>query len=174
LPCCVPSHNVATALAKSNKTKGMAPPGSSLAQNRRATFEYEILERLEAGIVLKGSEVKSIRDAKISLAESFAQFQDDELFLLGAHVAEFPQAHQRNHEPLRPRKLLLHRRQLDHLHEQVKQAGMTLVVLQLYLKDSRVKVELGLGRGKKVHDKRASIKDREQQREVRRALREHG
>lgn len=160
-------------MAKGNKTKGTAPPGSSLAQNRRATFEFEILERFEAGLVLKGSEVKSMRDGKLSLAESYAQFERDELFLLGAHVAEFPQAHRRNHEPLRPRKLLLHRRQLDRLHEAVQQAGMTIVVLQIYLKDGRIKAELGLARGKKVHDKRASIKDREQQREMRRAVREH-
>lgn len=159
---------------KGSKTgKSLAPPGSSLAQNRRATFDYEIVERFEAGIVLLGSEVKSIRDSKVSLGESYAQFQGDELYLLGAHVAEFPQAHQRNHDPVRPRKLLLHRRQLDRLREEVQQAGMALVVLQIYLKDGRIKVELGLGRGKKVHDKRASIKDREQQREVRRALREH-
>lgn len=158
---------------KSGKAKGLAPPGASLAQNRKATFDFEILERFEAGIVLHGSEVKSIRDGKVSLAESYAQFQGDELFLLGAHVAEFPQAHRRNHEVVRARKLLLHRRQLDRLREEVQQAGMALVVLQIYLKDGRIKVELGLGRGKKVHDKRASIKDREQQREVRRALREH-
>lgn len=161
-------------MAKGNKTKGSALPGSQLAQNRRATFEFEILERLEAGLVLKGSEVKSMRDGKLSLAESWAQFEGEELFLLGAHVAEFPQAHRRNHEPLRPRKLLLHRRQLDRLHEAVQQAGMTIVVLQIYLKDGRIKAEIGLARGKKVHDKRASIKDREQQREVRRAMREHG
>jgi SsrA-binding protein len=161
-------------VAKGTKTKGSAPPGPSLAQNRRATFEFEILERVEAGLVLKGSEVKSMRDGKISLAESWAQFEGEELFLHGAHVAEFPQAHRRNHEPLRPRKLLLHRRQLDRLHEAVQQAGMTLVVLQIYLKDGRIKAELGLARGKKIHDKRASIKSREQQREVRRALREHG
>jgi SsrA-binding protein len=174
LPCCGPSHNVPGSVAKGNKTKGNAPPGASLAQNRRATFEFEILERIEAGLVLKGSEVKSMRDGKLSLAESWAQFEGEELFLLGAHVAEFPQAHRRNHEPLRPRKLLMHRRQLDRLHEAVQQAGMTLVVLQIYLKDGRIKAEVGLARGKKIHDKRASIKDREQQREVRRALREHG
>lgn len=177
MPCSGPSHNVPATLAaaskKSGRPKSTAPPGSSLAQNRRATFEYEILERFEAGIVLHGSEVKSIRDGKMSLAESYAQFQGDELFLLGAHVAEFPQAHQRNHPPLRPRKLLMHRRQLDRLRADVQQAGMALVVLQVYLKDGRIKVELGLGRGKKIHDKRAAIKDREQQREVRRALREH-
>jgi len=160
-------------VAKTKKTKGLAPPGSSLAKNRRATFNFEIIDRVEAGIVLVGSEVKSIRDNKISLTESFAQFQGDELYLMGAHIAEFPQAHQRNHLPVRARKLLLHRRQLDRMHEQVKQAGLTIVPLQLYLKDGRIKVELGVGRGKKSHDKRASIKEREQEREVRRAIREH-
>ncbi len=160
-------------MAKSKKTKGLAPPGSSLAKNRRATFNYEILERYEAGIVLMGSEVKSIRDGKLSLAESFAQFQGDELFLMGAHVAEFPQAHRRNHEMVRNRKLLLHRRQLDKLREQVQQAGLTVIPMEVYLKDGRIKVELGLGRGKKAHDKRASIKEREQKREVQRAMREH-
>lgn len=160
-------------MAKTKKTKGLAPPGSSLAKNRRATFNFEIIDRVEAGIVLVGSEVKSIRDNKISLTESFAQFQGDELYLMGAHIAEFPQAHQRNHLPVRARKLLLHRRQLDRMHEQVKQAGLTIVPLQLYLKDGRIKVELGVGRGKKSHDKRASIKEREQEREVRRAIREH-
>lgn len=160
-------------MGKSNKAKGLAPPGSTLANNRRATFNYEILERYEAGIVLHGSEVKSIRDGKISLAESYAQFQGHELFLMGAHVAEFPQAHRRNHEMVRARKLLLHRRQLDKLHEEVQQAGLTVIPLAVYLKDGRIKVELGLGRGKKVHDKRAAIKERDQQREARRAMREH-
>lgn len=159
-------------MAKSNKTKGLAPRGSTLAQNRRATFNYEILERYEAGIVLVGSEVKSIRDGKISLTESYAQFHGDELFLMGAHVAEFPQAHQRNHETVRARKLLLHRRQLDKLHDEVQKAGLTVIPLSLYLKDGRIKVELGLGRGKKVHDKRASIKDRDERREAQRAMRE--
>jgi len=173
LPCCGPSHNVAATVAKSNKAKGAAPPGSVLVKNRRATFEFEILERYEAGMVLVGSEVKSIRDGKASLTEAYAQFQGDELYLLGMHIAEFPQAHQRNHPPLRPRKLLLHRRQLDKLHDAVKTAGLTLVPLQLYLKDGRIKLELGLGRGKKAHDKRASIKEREQRREVSRVLREH-
>ncbi|MCH9688203.1 MAG: SsrA-binding protein SmpB [Deltaproteobacteria bacterium] len=151
----------------------MAPPGSSLAQNRRATYNYEILDRFEAGLVLAGSEVKAIRDRKVSLAESFAQFRGDELFLMSMHVGEFPQAHKRNHEPLRPRKMLLHRRQLDKLYGEVQNTGMALLCLQLYLKDGRIKAELGLGRGKKLHDKRASIKERDQKREVQRALREH-
>lgn len=156
------------------KAKGLAPPGGVLTQNRRATFNYEILERLEAGIVLSGSEVKSIRDGRVSLTEAFAQFRGDELYLLGAHVAEYVQAHRRNHEPVRPRKLLLHRRQLDKLATAVAQEGLTLVPLSIYLKDGRIKLELGLGRGKKVHDKRASIKERESKREIDRAIRERG
>jgi len=159
-------------LGKSKKSVGLAPPGSSLSLNRRATFNYEILDRIEAGMVLMGSEVKAIRDHKLSLTEAYAQFDGDELYLLGAHVGEFPQAHRRNHEALRPRKLLLHRKQLDRLHEQVKRDGMTVVPIQVYLKDGRIKIEIGLGRGKKIHDKRATIKAREQEREVRRAIRE--
>ncbi|MEM7151201.1 MAG: SsrA-binding protein SmpB [Myxococcota bacterium] len=159
-------------MAKTKKSASLAPPGASLAKNRRATFDYEIVERIEAGLVLHGSEVKALRDRKVSLAESFAQFQGDELFLMNAHIGEFPQAHKRNHAPLRARKLLMHRRQLDNLFEQVKRAGMALVVLSLYLKDGRIKAEIGLGRGKKVHDKRAAIKTREQEREIQRAMRE--
>jgi SsrA-binding protein len=159
-------------LAKAKKNRGLAPPGAQLAQNRRALFNYHVVERLEAGISLMGSEVKSIREAKVSLAESFAQFRGNELFLMGAHVAEYPMAHQRNHEPVRPRKLLLHRRELDRLHDAVQRSGFTLVPLGLHLKDGRIKVELGLCKGKQVHDKRASIKEREQKREMDRAMRE--
>lgn len=143
-----------------------------LAQNRRATFNYHVLERFEAGIMLQGSEVKSIREAKISLTESYAQFRGDELWLLGAHVAEYEQAHARNHDPLRPRKLLLHRRELDRLADAVQREGLTLVPLSVYLKEGRIKIELGLCRGKQVHDKRAAIKSREQKREIDRAIRE--
>ena len=107
-------------MAKTKKKAGLAPPGSTLAQNRKALFEYHVLERFEAGISLLGSEVKSIRDAKVSLVESFAQFRGSELYLLGAHVAEYPMAHARNHDPVRPRKLLLHRRELDRLDEAVR------------------------------------------------------
>jgi SsrA-binding protein len=159
-------------LAKKNKKGGLAPPGSTLAQNRKATFEYHILERIEAGMVLLGSEVKSIRDAKVSLVEAFAQFRGHELYLLGAHVAEYTMAHARNHDPVRPRKLLLHRRELDRLETAVRREGYTIVPLSIYLKDGRIKLELGLAKGKQVHDKRASIKDRDQKREMDRALRE--
>lgn len=141
-------------------------------QNRRATFEYEVLERYEAGIALLGSEVKSIRDGRCSLGEAYCQFQGDQLFLYQAHVGEYTQAHDRNHLPLRPRKLLMHRRELDHLAEAVAQAGLTLIPLALVARDGRIKLELALCRGKKTYDKRATIKEREQKREVDRALRE--
>lgn len=159
-------------MAKAKKNAGLAPAGSLLTQNRRALFNYHVLERFEAGISLLGSEVKSIREGKVSLTESFAQFRGDELYLMGAHVAEYPMAHQRNHEPVRPRKLLMHRRELDRLAEAVQRQGYTLVPLSLYLKEGRIKVELGLCKGKQVHDKRASIKEREQKREMDRAMRE--
>ncbi len=159
-------------MATKGKPKGLAPKGATLTDNRRAAFNYEILERIEAGIVLTGSEVKSIRDSKISLAESYASFKKGELFLEGAHIAEYVQAHARNHEAIRPRKLLLHRKELDKLEAAVAQDGLTIVPLAIYLKDGRIKVELGLARGKKVHDKRATIKEREQTREMARAMRE--
>jgi len=157
------------------KKKGKAPPGSTLlVKNRRATHNYEILDRFEAGLVLQGSEVKSIRDGKISLAESYAQFRAEggvnELWLLGAHVAEYPMAHMRNHDPVRARKLLLHRRELDRLLESVTQGGLTIVPLSMYLKEGRIKLEIGLARGKKAVDKRNAIKERDTKRELDRAM----
>jgi SsrA-binding protein len=143
-----------------------------IEDNRKARHDFEILEELEAGIALQGSEVKSIRDHRVSLKEAFCQFRGDELFLLQAHIAEYTQAHARNHPPLRPRKLLLHRRELDRFHDAVKQQGLTIVPLAMYLKDRRIKVLIGLARGKKVHDKRAAIKEREQKLEMQRATRE--
>jgi SsrA-binding protein len=157
-------------LARSKKKRQL---GDELIEdNRKARHEFEILEELEAGIVLQGSEVKSIRDHRVSLKEAFCQFRGDELYLLQAHIAEFTQAHSRNHPPLRARKLLLHRRELDHLHDAVKQQGLTIIPLAMYLKDRHIKVLIGLARGKKVHDKRAAIKEREQKREMQRAARE--
>ncbi len=143
-----------------------------IEDNRKARHEFEVLQELEAGIMLQGSEVKSIRDHRVSLREAFCQFRGDELFLLQAHVAEFTQAHARNHPPLRPRKLLLHRRELDRLKDAVKQQGLAIIPLAMYLKDRRIKVLIGLARGKKIHDKRAALKEREQKREMQRAMRE--
>lgn len=143
-----------------------------IENNRKARHDYEILEELEAGIMLVGSEVKSVRDHKVSLKEAFCQFRRGELFLLQAHIAEFVQAHARNHSTDRPRKLLLHRRELDRLYDAVKQQGLTIVPLAMYIKERRIKVLVGLARGKKTYDKRAAIKAREQQLEIQRAKRE--
>lgn len=151
------------------KQKELAPNSAILAKNRKATHDYHVLERYEAGIVLVGSEVKSIRDGKISLKEAYASFSRGELFMHAAHISEYRQAHARNHEPLRERKLLLHRRELDKLRDAVAKEGLTLIPLSVYLKDGRIKVELGLCRGKQMHDKRASLKERELKREMDRA-----
>lgn len=144
----------------------------TLCVNRRASFDYEILERYEAGIMLLGSEVKSVRDGRVSLTESWAQIERGEAWLVGAHIAEYVLAHRRNHEPLRRRKLLLHRREIDKLFDAVKRQGLTLIPLRVYLKGRNVKLELGLCRGKQAHDKREKVKEREHKREVDRALRE--
>lgn len=146
--------------------------GHIFVQNRRATFEYEVLERYEAGLALVGSEVKSIRDGRCSLGEAYCQFQGEELYLYQAHVGEYTQAHGRNHIPLRARKLLLHRRELEHLSESVSQSGLTLIPLALLARSGRIKLELALCRGKKSYDKRATIKEREQKREIDREMRE--
>ncbi|MDX9721951.1 MAG: SsrA-binding protein SmpB [Myxococcota bacterium] len=142
-----------------------------LVRNRKAFFEYEILERYEAGISLLGSEVKSIRASRISLSESFARFDEKgELFLQNCHIAEYPWANRNNHEPLRARKLLLTRRELGKLSQEVSQAGCTLVPLSVYLKQGKVKVELGVAKGKKLYDKRETVKKRTAQRELDRDL----
>ncbi len=160
-------------MANSNKAKRKRiTNGHVFVKNRRASHEYHIRERLEAGISLVGSEVKSIRDGRCSLAEAFCQFHQGELFLLQAHIAEYTQAHSRNHVPLRRRKLLMHRRELDRLQDAIQQKGMTLIPLALYAKTGLIKLELGLCQGKQLHDKRATIKEREQKREMDRAIRE--
>jgi len=136
--------------------------------NRKARFKYEILERYEAGIALKGSEVKSVRAGKVSLAEAYCRFADNELFLLDCHIAHYPQAGTHGVlSPTRPRKLLLHRSQLKRLHGHVATRGLTIVPLRIYDKEGRVKIEIGLARGKKAVDKRRTLKERDIQREER-------
>ncbi|MCB9755531.1 MAG: SsrA-binding protein SmpB [Myxococcales bacterium] len=157
------------------KNRGAPAPGQdgySFARNRRALHEYHVLERFEAGLSLFGSEVKSIRAGRTSLVEAYCQFVRDELYLMNAHIAEYTQAHSRNHVPLRQRKLLLHRRELERLQEAVGPGGLTIIPLSLYAKGGKIKLEIGLCRGKKLHDKRATIKEREQKREMQRAVRE--
>ena len=138
--------------------------------NRRAFHDYFIDERFEAGLVLTGSEVKSLRDHRAHLKDAYARFFGDELFLVGAHINPYAPASQFGHDPIRTRKLLLHRREIERLRGKIQERGMTLVPLRLYWSKGRAKAELGLARGKKQYDKRASIRERMEQREVDRAM----
>jgi SsrA-binding protein len=141
-----------------------------IAVNRRAFHDYHFDEKLEAGLVLIGSEVKSLRDGRAQLKDSYARFIGDELFLVGVHISPYAAASQFGHEPERPRKVLLHRRELERLREKMQEKGLTVVPLRFYWVKGRAKVELGLGRGKKLHDKREAIRDRDTRREIDRAM----
>jgi len=141
-----------------------------ITQNRRAFHEYHILERFEAGLVLTGSEVKSLRDNRVHLKDAYARFFGEELFLVGSHISPYGPASQFGHEPERNRKLLMHRRELDRLRGRVQERGFTLVPLRLYWSKGRAKAELGLGQGKKLHDKRVAIRERMERREMDRAM----
>jgi len=141
-----------------------------VVRNRKATYLYEILERVEAGISLVGSEVKSIRAGKVSLSDAYATPRDGEVFLLNLNVAAYEKATIEKHDPLRPRKLLLHRRQIERLLAKVKERGLTLIPLQIYFKGGVAKVELGLARGKAKFDKRESIARKDQRRDLERAM----
>jgi SsrA-binding protein len=146
-----------------------------VADNRKARFNYEIGEVFEAGIALTGSEVKSLRGGKATIAESYADTRGDEIWLINSNIPEYLQAARFNHAPKRPRKLLLHRRQIDKLMGAVEREGMTLVPLKLYFNDKgRAKIEIALGRGKKLHDKRETERKRSWQREKGRLLRQKG
>jgi SsrA-binding protein len=141
-----------------------------VAQNRKARHDYHIDDTYEAGLVLTGTEVKSLRAGRASLVDGFADLTDGELWLRGVHIPEYTQGTWTNHEPRRPRKLLLHRQEIDRLGVRVQERGLTLVPLALYFKDGRVKVEIGVGRGKKAYDKRQSLAKRDADREVARAV----
>ena len=142
-----------------------------IAENRRARHDYNLLERFEAGIQLTGTEVKSLRDGRVTLAQSYADVRDGEVWLVGAHIDEYAQGNAANHDPDRDRKLLLHRREIDSLIGGVQQKGLTLVPTRLYFKDGRAKLELALARGKEQRDKRRDIAKRDAQRDIERALR---
>ncbi len=142
-----------------------------IAANRRARRDYELTETIEAGIMLAGSEVKSMREAQVQIAEGFVRFDGGEAFLLGMHVSPYLHAQEHSgHDPDRPRKLLMHRRELDRLRMLVDLERVSIVPLSLYFKDGRVKVELGVGKGRKLHDKRQAVAERDAKREVDRAL----
>ena len=141
-----------------------------IVENRRARHDYHILERVEAGIALTGTEVKSLRDGGGNLRESYAVLRGGEAFLVGANIAPYKQGNIANHEPVRDRKLLLHRREIAKLGSQVAERGMTLVPLSLYFTNGRVKLELGLARGKERADRRQALADRDAKRQIDRAL----
>jgi len=142
----------------------------TVASNRRARHEYFILETFEAGIALRGSEIKSVRAGQISLAEAFVRIDENEAWLEDAHIAPYEQASIFNHEPLRPRKLLLHSGEIRKLWNTVRQKGVTIIPLSVYLKNGRAKVEIAVAKGKKLYDKRAEIAKRDSQREIDRQL----
>jgi SsrA-binding protein len=144
----------------------------NIAVNRRARFEYHIEEVFEAGLVLTGTEVKSLRAGRANLTDAYASIEGGEVWLHGLHISPWDKGGYVNHEPLRPRKLLLHRHQIRRLIGKVGEKGLTLIPLRLYFKEGRAKVELGLARGKKLYDKREAIAQREARREIERATRQ--
>jgi SsrA-binding protein len=156
-------------------TKKAGDPKRDVAVNRKARFNYEIGEVFEAGIALTGTEVKSLRVGKATIAESYADARGNEVWLINANIPEYLQANRNNHEPRRARKLLLHRRQINKLIGAIEREGMTIVPLKLYFNArGRAKMEIALARGKKLHDKRASIKKRDWSREKGRLMRQKG
>ena len=143
-----------------------------ISENRRARHDYHLLERIEAGLVLTGTEVKSLRDGRADLARAFADVRGGEAWLVGSHIPVYEQGNLANHDPDRDRKLLLHRKQIASLYGSIRERGLTLVPTRLYFKDGRVKVELALARGKDVRDKRRTVADRDAKRQMDRALKE--
>jgi SsrA-binding protein len=141
-----------------------------ITENRRARHDYHLLERVEAGVVLTGTEVKSLRDGRATLAQAWAEVRDGEAWLLGAEIQPYEQGNRANHDPTRARKLLLHRREIDSLYGMVREKGLTVVPTRLYFKDGRVKVELALARGKEQRDKRRDLAERDARRQMERAL----
>jgi SsrA-binding protein len=162
--------------AKSTNNKKKAPDREHdnerlIAQNRRARHEYEVIETLECGLMLVGSEVKSLRSGKISIEEAYGRVKQDEVWLMGCDIAEYVQANQFNHEPRRPRKLLMHRREVKKFARRAYEQGLTLVPLKMYFKEGRAKVLMGLCKGRKLYDKREKMKKDTMKRDMDRAMR---
>jgi SsrA-binding protein len=148
----------------------MAGGTKLIAENRRARHDYHLLERFEAGLVLTGTEVKSLRQGHATLQRAFADIREGELWLVGAHIPEYAQGNLANHDPDRDRKLLLHRREIDSLLGKTRERGLTLIPTRLYFKDGRAKIEIALARGKEQRDKRRDIADRDARRQMEREL----
>jgi SsrA-binding protein len=141
-----------------------------VATNRKAYHDYNILETLEAGLSLSGSEIKSVRENRVSLGEAYVKAENGELWLTGAHIARYDPASYMGHDPIRRRRLLLHRKEISRLQARVKEKGLTLVPLKMYIKERVAKLEVGLGQGKKLYDKRETIARRDAEREIERSL----
>lgn len=155
---------------KNRKTSNTTDTKSQIVcRNRKARHNYDILDELECGVALRGSEVKSIRDGKMSINEAYARVDDGEVWLIGADIAEYPQATVMNHDPRRPRKLLLHRREIQKFAESATQQGLTLVPLSVYFVRGNVKVKIAVARGRKLHDKREKLRKKADTQEMRRA-----
>ncbi len=161
-----------TQTAPKSHTKPAGPRIQTLVNNRQALHDYHILETVEAGLALQGTEVKSIRAGNVNLRDSYARAENGEIWLWNAHIAPFDQGNRWNHEPRRPRKLLLRTREIGRLTKGAAESGNTLVPLRLYDKNGRIKLELGLGKGKRQYDKRVAIAERETKREIERAIKE--
>ena len=150
----------------------MSTDGKEIVNNRHAYHEYHIIDKYEAGVVLKGTEVKSVMAGRIQLKESYVSVREGEVWLMNAHVSPYSHGNRENHEPLRTRKLLLHRREIAKLEKETTQKGMTLVVTRIYCKSGRIKFEIGVARGKKLYDKRETEMKRTVERETRQQLKE--
>jgi SsrA-binding protein len=142
----------------------------TVARNRKASFEYFLLEHMEAGISLQGSEIKSIKNGQMSLAEAFVEIKDNEAWLMNSHIAPYNPANRYNHDPLRSRRLLLHKKEIRKLFDQVRLKGITIIPVRVYIKDGRAKVEIAVAKGKKLYDKRDSIAQRDMERESQREI----
>lgn len=149
-------------------------PIKIVCQNKMARINYEITDTFEAGIVLVGTEVKSLRDGRANLKDSYAQVQNEEVYLYDLHISPYTFGNRYNHEPLRTRKLLLHKREIKRLYGKTKERGFSLIPTKMYFKNGKIKVEIGLARGKKLHDKREDLKRREDEREIERHFRSRG
>jgi len=144
-----------------------------IIRNKKARFEYEILDTFEAGVVLKGTEVKSVRQKNVNIQESYARIKNGEVFLVGMNISPYDKGNRFNHDPLRERKLLLHKQEIKRLTGKLAERGFTLVPLRMYMKNGKVKVELGLARGKNVHDKRKTIQERDMKRDMQRDIKKY-
>jgi len=168
----LPPRSVPTAKkpSKSKKPSAGSENERLITENRKARHDYAVLETLECGIMLRGSEVKSLRQGKVSLAEAFGRVKEDEVWLLGCDIAEYVEANQFNHEPRRPRKLLMHRREVERFASRAFQQGLTLIPLKMYFKRGRAKVLMGICKGQQRHDKREAMKKSEARREMARHM----